>query len=1439
MKNNDVSRTVVQGSLRGAPPGRRRVVGRVAGLTVAALVATALVAPAAGAVESAAPAAAPAAVAPDAPVAAAATPADSTVPVTADPLPTTQIDGIVWAQTIVGGRAYAGGQFTSARPAGAAAGTGETPRANILRYDVETGVLDASWNPGTNGRVLAISSSPDGKRLYVAGAFTEIAGQTRYRLAAFDTATGALVSSWNPGTNSTVYDIKATNSTVYITGEFSNVNNTARARIAALDASTGALLGFAPELAGGYGGRAIEISPDGAKVVVAGSFTSTNGSTNPGRGMAALDATTGTVLPWAVNSVIRNGGDNAAIYSLASDGDSVYGSGYDYGGSKTEDDFEGSFRASWSDGSLVWMEDCHGDTYSVYPAGDSVYVATHAHYCGNIGEFPQTDPWTVNHSLAFAKEPSDRKITPDIWGYRSFTGQTAGKLLHWYPTWSTGSASGISQAGWDITANDKYVVYGGEFTRVAGARQQGLVRFARRDVAPTKIGPTIQGGQYVISTRSLVSGSARVSWPANIDQDNAELTYELYRRGTTAPISTQKASSTYWVRPTMGYTDSGLAPGSTVEYRVKVIDGDGNSTVSNWTPVTIAAQGSSTAYNDSVLGDSPVSYWPMNEASGSSATDWASLSDLALTNGTTRGVDGKDVPPTAKATRFSGANGVSGSTPTATTGPQRFSVEAWFRTTSTSGGKIVGFGNAKTGTSSSYDRHIYMNNSGRLTFGVHPGMVREITTAGSYNDGAWHHVVGTLDGSGMTFWVDGVKAGQRSDTTSAQSYSGYWRVGGDSQSGWPNSGSSNFFNGTISDVAVYDRALTRGEVSDHWTASGRPAAGATAPQDAYGQAVYSLEPTLYWRLGESSGSVAKDSGPDASDGSYSGPVTKSQTGALTGVTDTAVRFQPTKNIFGTWNGGLVASQRSYANPTVYSVETWFKTDTTTGGKLIGFGSSRTGTSSNYDRHVYMSADGKVKFGAYDGAQQVLSTTGSYRDNAWHHVVATQSSEGMRLYLDGELVGSNDKAVPENTTGYWRLGGDNGWEGDTYWKGYLDEAAVYPVALTPAQVKQHFQLGSGTTPNVPPQAVVTAQADGLTVSVDGSGSSDPDGTLTGYAWDFGDGATGTGATATHTYDAPGTYTITLDVTDDRGATATATTSVKVLAPNVKPQAAFTASATDLTVAVDGSSSSDPDGTIASYAWSFGDDATAEGATASHTYAQAGTYTVTLTVTDDRGGTSSVSHDVVATAPAEDVVARDTFDRAVTSGWGTTTSGAAWSALGGAAAFSVADSAGTLTMSPSWTREARLAGVSESRARTETTFWSDVASVGGTTSVTLIGRQVGTSTYSARVRLEPNGLMRLYLLRDETLLGNQLLPATYAPGTRYTVSISAVGTSPTTLSAKVWPTAAGPAQAWHLEATDTTAALQSPGTVSIKVAVSSASTNPTTRVSFDDVKVVREP
>ena len=82
------------------------------------------------------------------------------------------------------------------------------------------------------------------------------------------------------------------------------------------------------------------------------------------------------------------------------------------------------------------------------------------------------------------------------------------------------------------------------------------------------------------------------------------------------------------------------------------------------------------------------------------------------------------------------------------------------------------------------------------------------------------------------------------------------------------------------------------------------------------------------------------------------------------------------------------------------------------------------------------------------------------------------------------------------------------------------------------------------PNVPPTAAFTSNCDHLGCAFDGSGSSDSDGSITSYAWDFGDGATGTGASPQHTYDAAGTYTVKLTVTDDRGGTDTATQDVKV-------------------------------------------------------------------------------------------------------------------------------------------------------------------------------------------------------------------------------------------------------------------------------------------------------
>lgn len=1458
-------------------------------------------------------------------------PTDPALPATvsADPLPTTQINGIVWAQAVGGNKVYAGGQFTSARPAGAAAGTNETPRSNLLAYDLATGVLDTSFNPQVNGRVLAAAVSPDGSRLYIGGGFTAVDGQNRYRLAAFNTATGQLVANWTPGTNTIVQGIVATDTTVYVTGEFSNVNNTARTGVAALSASTGAVLDFNPVLAGGYGVRSVVVSPDKSKVVIAGSFTSTNGSTNPGRGMAALDAATGASLPWAINSVIRNGGTGASIYSLASDGDSVYGSGYDFGGSKTEDDFEGSFRANWSDGSMVWMEDCHGDTYSVYPTGGVLYTAAHSHYCGNIGEFPQLDPWNFNFSLAFDKNPSDRKLTPDPYGYRSFTGNPAARLLHWYPTWQPGTVSGMSQAAWSVTGGGDYLVYGGEFTAVSGASQQGLVRFAKPNAAPNKVGPTIKGGAYPISAQSFRAGQARVAWSANYDADNARLTYEVFRRDVAQPVYTTTADSTYWVRPRLTYSDTAVTAGQTYEYRVKVTDPNGNSTTSDWTPVKIADAGTSNAYNEAILASQPKYYWPLNEASGTSAIDWVAGNDLALAGGTTRGQAGQAVGQTSSSTAFNGSNGTSSSS-VAEVGPNEFSVEAWFQTTSTSGGKIVGFGNNATGLSGSYDRHVYLSNTGQVTFGVYPGSARTITSNAGFNDGNWHQVVATMNGSGMVLYVDGVRIGTRNDTTTGQSYSGYWRIGGDSQGGWPSAGSSNYLNGRIADVAVYDSALSRDAVDAHWVASGRTSSLPAAPADAYGKSVYDLDPTLYWRLGETSGTVAKDSGRDGSNGTYqtsgSATIQRNQAGALSGVSNPAIRFTSSKFLSSWNNRQTVVSAQQYASPNTYSIETWFKTTSTGGGKLIGFGNSNSNNanpSSNYDRHIYMDSSGQLKFGVYSGGTNVLTAPGTYRDGQWHHVVGQQSASGMQLFVDGAQVASNAVATADNYAGYWRVGGDTTWEGDPFWVGTIDEAAVYAQPLTSSQVLQHFQLGktgqlnqlptaqftsaptdlsvafdasassdpegpiaqyswefgdghtgtgvapthvydtAGTysvtltvkdaggltstvshdviarDPNALPTAAFTETVQFLSVAFDGSTSSDSDGTIAAYSWNFGDGATATGATATHAYAASGTYEVSLTVTDDRGGSSTSTKSIAVEAQNAPPKAVANVvrGADGMSIAVDGSGSTDTDGTVVAYAWDFGDGATATGATANHTYAAPGTYTVTLKVTDDDGATHQTTASVAVTpAATEDVIARDAFERTASSAWGSAEVGGAWTTSGGAAAFSVGDGVGKISLAPAATREARLSGVSSTKTITSLTIASSSATNGGAFNLTVNGRQVGSDVYSGRVKIEANGAIRLYLLRNETAIGNSVvIPGTYTAGEKLSVLLGVQGTSPTTLSLKVWRAGTTEPASPQLQATDTTAALQAAGSVGIKAAISSVSTVSSV-ISVDDYKVV---
>jgi len=136
------------------------------------------------------------------------------------------------------------------------------------------------------------------------------------------------------------------------------------------------------------------------------------------------------------------------------------------------------------------------------------------------------------------------------------------------------------------------------------------------------------------------------------------------------------------------------------------------------------------------------------------------------------------------------------------------------------------------------------------------------------------------------------------------------------------------------------------------------------------------------------------------------------------------------------------------------------------------------------------------------------------------------------------------------------------------------------------------------------------------------SSDLDGEVKKWLWSFGDGTTSTEQNPTHQYTQKKTYTVTLTITDDDDLTATVTKQLKVV--NLHPEATFSFTPNQpyvqQPVVFDASSSTDKEGTIAKYAWNFGDGSVATGKTTSHTFTEEGTYTVVLTVTDNDGATA---------------------------------------------------------------------------------------------------------------------------------------------------------------------------------------------------------------------------
>ena len=732
-----------------------------------------------------------------------------------------QTNDAVWALALRNGVLYAAGDFASIRPPGAAQGTSETSMAGIAAFHADgpsagTPCTTASPCPGigswTNraiaGRVWALNISPDGKTLYAGGDFRYINGVARDKAAAFNiAAAGAPLVNWNPNiAGGSVRAIASTASTVYFGGAFTTAGGQSRPQNAAFSTSNYALTGFHANVDASI--YALLIGPTD-QLVLGGHFRNVNGAAHSG--IAQVDLATGTVNGPMSNSIIPAGNASTPttgysdVKSLITDGTYIYVGAEGTG----RGIFDGQASVNPTTGNVVWKSNCLGATQALALIGNVLYIGSHSHDCSSLplGGFPQkpydNGPNSWHHLNAEQARPTGVN--------------TGGQLLTWLPKTNYGPTrtNPLNELGPRALATDGTTLFvGGQQTTVNGSGQQGLTRFVAGGKGTAPTAPA--------ATATRVGSDVTVRWTGSSDQDDAKLSYRVYRNGV-AIYGLDSQAAPWWVNKSYVYRDRNAPVGAT--YTVKVFDAFG------LTAQTTISAPASAGYAATVLAAEPSLFWRLDESNGVTVKD-ASGNNRT---GTYRGTNTLNKSGAIDKDAAIGQNGSISTTVAQNAAPaappKNFSLELWFRTTSTTGGRLIGWSNAATGSSAHPDRTLYLNQDGQLdytTFGSSAcvnGNVFFIANTcylwsqQEYNDGGWHHVVVTQSSSaGASLYVDGVLVSSLPQATAPATYAGLWRLGGDSMTSMPLKGSTSGWNGDLDDVAVYPTVLSAAQVTAHYKA---------------------------------------------------------------------------------------------------------------------------------------------------------------------------------------------------------------------------------------------------------------------------------------------------------------------------------------------------------------------------------------------------------------------------------------------------------------------------------------------------------------------------------------------------------------------------------------------------------------------------------------------
>ena len=261
------------------------------------------------------------------------------------------------------------------------------------------------------------------------------------------------------------------------------------------------------------------------------------------------------------------------------------------------------------------------------------------------------------------------------------------------------------------------------------------------------------------------------------------------------------------------------------------------------------------SYITSTLG--ATNYWPLNDLATqtyngnlpvSSATTYADLTGGGNTASVAQGtvIAGSSGPVGGTSITLDGTSAYVTS-PTAYNNPQPLTVTAYFKT-SVAQGTVFSFDNTQFQGPSMWDRHLWLDPTGHLVWGVYPNAVQEVTSPGTYADGAWHQVVTSVGAAGMKLYVDGALVASNAAIVNAQVFTGYWHIGwGNEQNVWTNPPSNPYWLGSVAHMAVFPTQLSNAQVANLYSQSTVASLEST---------ILGLSPTFYWPLQETNTTVA-------------------------------------------------------------------------------------------------------------------------------------------------------------------------------------------------------------------------------------------------------------------------------------------------------------------------------------------------------------------------------------------------------------------------------------------------------------------------------------------------------------------------------------------------------------------------------------------------------